>query len=106
MCIRDRFGTATITLRVSDGQGTNSTSFLFTVNSVNDLPVISSLGNQVLNEDTPVTLSLTIGDVETPASALGLTASSTDPILTPASSFVFGGSGSNRTVTILSLIHI
>ena len=39
----NQFGTSIITLQVSDGIGTNSTSFLFTVNSVNDEPTINAI---------------------------------------------------------------
>src|SRR5258705_8861305 len=40
--VANQFGTATITLTVSDGQLSTSTSFQLTVNSVNDAPTISS----------------------------------------------------------------
>ena len=95
-------GAATITLTVSDGTGgTNSTNFLVNVTSVNDLPVISSISNQSLNQtgSTPP-IPFLIGDLETPAASLTLSSSSSNPNLLPLAGIVFGGSGSNRTVTL------
>ena len=43
---------------------------------------------------------MTIGDVETAATALTLTAASTNTALVPVANVVFGGSGANRTVTV------
>src|SRR5262249_30994254 len=42
-----------------------------------------------------------VGDQETPASGLAVSALSSNPILVPPKNIVFGGSGSNRIVTIL-----
>src|ERR1043166_1369366 len=64
-------GVTLITLFVSDGQLTNSTSFLVTVTPVNDAPTISTITNQTIAEDSSIgPISFTIGDVETAASAL------------------------------------
>src|SRR5439155_1744939 len=59
----NQFGSATITIAVHDGNGaTASDTFVLTVNSVNDLPTISIIGDQVTNEDTPISaLPFTIG---------------------------------------------
>lgn len=42
----NQFGSATITLSVSDGNGTNSTSFALNVVPVNDAPTLSLMGNR------------------------------------------------------------
>jgi subtilisin-like proprotein convertase family protein len=96
-------GTATITVSVSDGQFTVSTNFLLTVNAVNDPPTVSSIANQIINVNgTTGPLNFTVGDAETAAGSLTLGKSSSNPTLVPTNSIVFGGSGSNRTVTVTS----
>jgi hypothetical protein len=96
------FGTSTITLTVTDGFNTTSTtSFAVTVNSVNDLPAISQLPRAVApyNGNTGA-LSFTLGDVETGVGQLTLSASSSNAALVPTDNIVLGGSGSARTVTV------
>jgi hypothetical protein len=49
----NQFGSTTITLTVIDAGGLTATdTFLLTVNSINDLPTISDVGNQSTDEDT------------------------------------------------------
>ena len=45
-------------------------------------------------------MSFTIGDAETAATSLTLTATSSNQTLVPDANIVFGGSGANRTVTV------
>jgi len=103
----NRFGSATITLTVSDvSGGSASNTFVLTVNSVNDLPVISSLANQNIDEDhsTPA-MAFNVSDEETAAASLTVTATSSNPSLAPTSRITFGGSGSSRTVTVAPLTN-
>ncbi len=94
-------GTATITLTVSDGTGTASDTFVLTVNAVNDPPTISDIANQSTTTGTAVgPLSFTIGDVETAAASLTVSATSSNLTLVPTASIVFGGSGAARTVSV------
>ena len=95
-------GSATITLTVSDGDGGSmSTSFVVTVNAVNDRPVVSTIGSRVTDEDMPTgAIAFTVGDVETAASNLIVTASSSELSLVPATGIALGGSGTNRTITL------
>jgi uncharacterized protein YqjF (DUF2071 family) len=103
----NQFGASTVTVTVSDGFLTSSTSFLLTVTPVNDPPTISALQNQTINEDIATTaLPFTIGDNESPAANLVLSAASSNPVLVPPSAIVFGGSGSNRTVRILPATNL
>jgi hypothetical protein len=97
----DASGVATITVTVSDGTDTDQTSFNVTVTAVNDAPSISSVADQVLNQNGPGTgpLGFTVGDVETPGS-LSVTRSSSNTTLVPLANVVLGGSGSSRTVTV------
>jgi len=98
--LRDQLGTATITVTVTDGEGW-STSRVFFVNVFNSSPVISDITNQTLfaNSST-LPLPFTIGDAETPASNLVLTASSSNTNLVPVQNVAFGGAGGSRTVTV------
>lgn len=94
-------GSATITLTVSDGQLSSSETFVVTVNSVNDLPTITSISNQSIKQNEATgSLSFTVGDVETTAASLTLSGSSNNTTLVPNSSIVFSGSGANRNVEI------
>jgi uncharacterized repeat protein (TIGR01451 family) len=98
-------GTATVTWRVEDSGASNNTTvvtFNLTVNAVNDLPTISDIGAQEVNEDNATApLPLIVGDVETLADALTLTGLSSDPVLIPPANIHFSGTGSNRTVTVM-----
>lgn len=85
----------------ADGGASSSATVSITVTFVNDLPVLSDLSNQTINEDTPSgPIPFTISDVETPADSLSVSVSSSDPSLVPPSNMVLGGSGQNRTLTI------
>ena len=95
-------GAATITVTVSDGQALSSTfarTFTVTVTNVNDRPTISDLANQTVNEGSATaTLPFTVGDVETAASSLTVSGTSSNPTLIPNADVVFSGSGANRNV--------
>ena len=101
--LANQFGSAIITLTVSDGDGgSKATNFVVTVNAVNDAPVVSSIDSQVTNEDTPTgAIPFTVGDLETPAASLVVTGAASNVLLVPNANILFGGSGSNRTVTVL-----
>jgi hypothetical protein len=69
-------------------------------------PTISSIGDQTINRNASAgPLNFTVGDAETSASALTVTASSSNTGLVPNANIVFGGSGANRTVTITPLVN-
>ncbi|HTI98954.1 MAG TPA: protease pro-enzyme activation domain-containing protein [Dongiaceae bacterium] len=74
--------------------------------TVNAPPGISGLGDVTIDENTMTgPLAFTIGDAETAAAALTLTASSDNPALLPATNIVFGGSGANRTVAVTPALN-
>ena len=86
---------------VSDGTNSATDTFLLTVNSVNTPPTISGIASAVISEDAATgPAAFTIGDAETAAASLTLGKASSDLTLVPLSNIVFGGSGSNRTVTV------
>ncbi len=67
----------------------------------NNPPTISTISNVTMRVDTTTNdIPFTIGDVETAAASLTLVKGSSNPTLIPTSGIVFGGSDSNRTVTI------
>lgn len=92
-------GAATVTVTVADGAGGTATdSFVVTVN---DRPTISDIGDQMVAEDTTTgALVITVGDTETAATSLTLSATSSNTMLAPNANIIFGGTGVNRTVTV------
>ncbi len=99
--VADAYGSSQITLTVRDGTNSTSTSFLLTVNPVNDAPSLATVDAQSIDEDGATGfLNFTVGDGETPAASLTLSGLSSNPALVPTNQIVFGGSGSNRTVRV------
>jgi hypothetical protein len=99
------FGSATITVTVNDGGTSNNiVTRSFTV-VVDAPPTISALTNYVLaaGNSTPA-FPFTIGDADTSVANLTLTATSDNPALAPTNTIIFGGSGSNRTITVSPLV--
>src|SRR5206468_10524275 len=100
-CREREYGSAMITLTVSDGQLNASDSFVLTVNAVNDPPTISNIADQSTAAGTAVgPIGFTVRDVETAAGNLTLNGNSSNPTLVPNGNIVFGGSGTSRTVTV------
>ena len=67
----------------------------------NTPPTISDIADQATHEDTPTgAVAFTVGDGETPAGDLTLSATSSNATLVPVANIVFGGSGADRTVTV------
>ncbi|MCF7764496.1 MAG: hypothetical protein K9N62_12560, partial [Verrucomicrobia bacterium] len=110
--VANQSGTAEITVTVMDAgldgdlnsSGDNlsvTRTFTVTVNAVNDLPAVSQIDDQTINEDgTTGLIVFSVSDIETPAGDLGVTAQSSNSLLVPVSGLELGGSGANRTLTI------
>jgi len=62
-----------------------------TITDIDQPPTISGLANLQLFEDQGGSLTLTIGDLETPKSQLFVTAMSSNPVVVPIADPVFGG---------------
>jgi gliding motility-associated-like protein len=94
-------GNTTITIMVDDGTDQTSVSFVLTVNPINDSPTITPIANQTTAENTPTEpIPFTIGDAETPATDLIVSATSSNTTIVPTGGITFDGTGSARTVTI------
>ena len=92
----NQFGTNTISVTVNDGGASNSfltRTFTVRVVSVNDPPSIGSISPQTTEEDTPITINFTVGDVETPAANLTVSGTSSNTGLVSPASMTFGGQG-------------
>jgi Ca2+-binding RTX toxin-like protein len=73
-----------------------------TVISVNDAPVVTvSPGGSC--GGTNGTINLTVSDPDTPAGNLTLSATSSNTALVPNANITFGGSGSNRTMSVAAV---
>ena len=96
------YGTATITLEVSDGVLTGADTFELTVNSVNDAPTISDVADQNTSTDTPVgPISFTINDIDHTLTCTGsMTGSAANSTLLPQSGIVFSGTAPNCEFTL------
>ncbi|HQW80541.1 MAG TPA: tandem-95 repeat protein [Pseudomonadota bacterium] len=84
--------------------GSVATAITNQVNPSNTAPTITGPSNQSINEDANTgALAVTVGDAETAASSLTLAGTSDNTTLVPnnAANIALGGSGTNRTVTIM-----
>src|SRR6185503_14188339 len=94
-------GVANITVTVADNDGLQfSRTFSVTVVPTNDPPTIATILDQATLEDTPIDLAVLVGDADTPAPLLALSAVSGNTSLVATTGIVFDGSGSNRTARI------
>jgi hypothetical protein len=94
-------GGATVTLTVSDGSLSSSTSFELTVNAPLTAPTLSDLTNRVINAGASTgPISFTIGHATTPVTSLIVTGTSSNTVLVPVTALVFGGADAQRTLTV------
>ncbi len=101
----DQTGTATITVTVSDGTAAVTDTFVLTVTAVNDVPTISDISDQNTLDNTAVgPLAFTVGDSETPAGSLTVTASSSDQSVVPDANLALGGTGASRSLTVTPVL--
>lgn len=85
----------------SEGAGPFSATIEVVTASLNTPPTISAIENQVVAPGGNTgALAFTVGDAETAAGDLVLSAQSSNTTLVPNDAVVFGGSGADRTVTV------
>jgi VCBS repeat-containing protein len=94
-------GSDSFSYRASDGSlNSNPVTVTITVTPVNDAPTVTvAAGGTCGTDDRSGTINLTVSDVDTPAAALTLSASSNNQALLPNGNIVFAGSGASRTLT-------
>jgi VCBS repeat-containing protein len=91
-------GTATITVTTLDAAGASATqTFTLNVTPVDDLPTITSVADFGAATGTNPTVNVTVSDAETAAASIGLTALTSNPLVTAT---VTAGANGARTVTI------
>jgi len=97
-------GSATITVTVNDGGATSNTvSRTFAV-TVNRLPTITGISNLVTTVGATIPpIPFTIGDAETAASSLTVSATSTNQSLIVDADIIVSGSGASRTLNLAPL---
>ncbi len=99
-------GTATVTVTLTDdatagGPAQTSAPQLFTITVVNTAPTVSAIADRAISEGASTgPISFTVGDAQSAASALTVTAASDNTILVPNANITFGGAGASRTVTV------
>jgi hypothetical protein len=73
----------------------------FAAYPLNQPPTISAIPNQSINEGSATgELSFTVGDSETAAAALTVTAAAQNSALVPAEGLILGSTGANRTLRV------
>ncbi|ETR64805.1 MAG: hypothetical protein OMM_15320, partial [Candidatus Magnetoglobus multicellularis str. Araruama] len=87
----NQYGNSSITITVTDaGNLTATESFIMTVNGVNDTPEMTSIENQITDEDTATrSISFTVTDIETAGCSHGITFGSSDITLIPVENICY-----------------
>lgn len=105
----NQFGSATITLTITDSGNVNNSitrTMPVTVAPINDAPTISLIAPwQMAKSTVSAPIPFTVGDLETAPGALTLIAASTNTKLLPVTGIRFTGSGANRFVTMTPLAN-
>lgn len=97
----NQVGATWITVTVSDGVLTASTSFAVVVLDVNHPPQISPIADQTIPENgASDIISFTVFDEETPPDNLRVFGESTNTVLLPPGGFEFGGWNASRSLRL------
>ena len=94
-------GSGTLVVNVTDGEDTDSETITVTVTPVNDTPVLASIGNQTVNEESSTSITLSASDVDgdsltyqldSATAALGASVSGNTLSINPTTDFTGSGS--------------
>lgn len=98
----NQYGTLDIQVDATDGEKNTVVTFPVLVRSVNDLPTISNVTDQTINEDTPTAaIPFSLSDIETAGTDLTVTVASSNETLVPTENVIITKtSGGNRTVQV------
>jgi VCBS repeat-containing protein len=98
-------GSDSFTYRAGDGSLTSGLATVtITVTAVNDAPTVTvAAGGTCGTDGRSGTINLTLGDVDSAASTLTLSATSSNTNLVPNGNLAFAGGGANRTLTVSSV---
>jgi hypothetical protein len=95
------FGSAVLTIEVSDGFTSVTREVEVTVTPVNDPPLIEDVADKRVAEHVVLgPIGFRVSDLETAADELSVTATSNNQLKVPNANIVLGGSGEERTFTI------
>jgi VCBS repeat-containing protein len=91
-----------VTVRATDAGGLSvDRTFTISVTDLNDAPTVSAIPDQTIAEDSATgVLAFTVGDAESAAGTLVVTATSSDQLRIPDAGLVLGGSGASRTIQV------
>ncbi len=104
--LADTSGSTNLSFILTDGTLTDTENFSYVVSAVNDAPVLSSIPNQLTNEDTPIVINFTLNDVDSTVDcSTSMTATSSNTALIPVVNIVFGGTAPNCTATMSSQLN-
>jgi len=82
--MRNQFGSAMVSITITDCTLSDSTAFTLTVSAINDAPIIGTIEDQQTNEDMAIySIPLTVTDSETAGCSLSITYRSSDITLLP-----------------------
>ena len=82
----DWYGESEVVVIVSDGELTDTTSFLLTVSPVNDAPRLSEISDKIISEDDTLTVALEVVNVDTGETLTAFASSSSDRVSITANS--------------------
>jgi alpha-tubulin suppressor-like RCC1 family protein len=99
---KEEAGELTITVYVSDGMETQSTCFRLTVQSYKKSPQLSEIDNQIMQEDSAITVDFVVTDADSDPNDLSFTLMSSNKIVIPNNpeNLSLSGTGENRTLHI------
>jgi sugar lactone lactonase YvrE len=92
-------GVAHVRVSVTDGDGATSNRVFSVISDTP--PTVSFIPNRLIQMNTSTgPIAFTVGDAESAAGSLTVTASANNAVLVPGTNIVVGGSGASRTVTV------